>query len=359
MGRSLRFLLVTWDGAGNLPPLLALVEGLARRGHEVWVLAHDVQRQRIEAAGGLFLHFPTAAQIDQGRPQPTGTNGLSALMDVDKGAARDMSVACDRVRPDAILVDCMLPATLRLARHLGRPTVALVHALYGAFCSFGGGIFRGPIDDSDLALGFTYPALDDPSIVPAHFAFVCPTRPVQASTAWRRARPHLPLVMVSLSTGLQGLPGTQLALLQRICDALEALDVEAVVTTGRGIDPSDLRAPESFTLARFLPHESVMGHADLFVTHAGHGSVAAAAAAGVPMLCLPPGGDQPFNAGRVVDLRLGEALDPASPSDQIRAAVERILGNPAIRLRSRQFAEQLRQTPGIELALDRVERLAG
>jgi UDP:flavonoid glycosyltransferase YjiC (YdhE family) len=54
---ALRCLIATWDGAGNLLPILALTEELVGRGHAVHVLAHDVQRAQIEAAGGQFVGF--------------------------------------------------------------------------------------------------------------------------------------------------------------------------------------------------------------------------------------------------------------------------------------------------------------
>ncbi|MDE2627919.1 MAG: glycosyltransferase family 1 protein [Burkholderiales bacterium] len=357
MGQPLRLLVATWDGAGNLPPILALVNRLVHRGHAVHVLAHDVQKDRIEAAGGTFLGFDTTAQIDHGRSQPLGANPLASLLELDRDATNDLLAACDRLGPDALLVDCMLPGTLSAAKRTGRPTVALVHALYGAFIGFAGGAFRGPIDESDLALGFTYSALDDAASARPNLVFVGPARPPAPATHWARRRPERPLVMASLSTGLQGKPGTQLALLQRVCDGLATLDIEALITTGRGIAPEELIAGPSTTLHRFVPHEVVLAQANLLITHAGHGSVTAALAAGVPMLCMPPGGDQPFNAARVAQLGLGVTLDPAAPSDHIGEAVTRLLADEDLRRRSQAFATLVSRHPGLDLAVERVETL--
>ena len=348
MERPLRLLVATWDGAGNLPPILALVDRLARRGHAVHVLAHDVQRHRIEAAGATFLRFETAAQIDHGRSQPLGADPLASLLELDKDVTNDLLAACDSVAPHAVLVDCMLPGTLSASKRTGRPTVALVHALYGAFLGFAGGIFRGPIDEADLALVFTYAALDDAATAGPNLVFVGPARPATVSTTWTRRRTDRPLVMASLSTGLQGKPGTQLALLQRVCDALAPLDVEAVVTTGRGIEPEALITSSSIILERFVPHEVVLAQADLLITHAGHGSVAAALAAGVPMLCMPPGGDQPFNAARMVHLGLGSELEPSAPSEHIGDMVMRLLADTELRRRSRGFATLVSRLPPIK-----------
>ena len=356
MGRPLRLLVATWDGAGNLPPILALVEAFLRRGHIVHVLAHEVQRQRIEATGGAFRSFDTAAQIDHGRS--LGANPLAALLAFDADASRDLLAACELLAPDALLVDCMLPDVLRAAKRTRRPTVALVHVLSGALVSLGDGVFCDPIDEADLALGFTYAALDDAAAVPPNLVFVGPARPAATLTSWTRRRPGRPLVLASLSTGLQGKPGTQRALLQKVCDALAPLDIEALVTTGRGIEPEALIAGPSTTVERFVPHEVVLAQTNLLITHAGHGSVAAALTAGVPMLCVPPGGDQPFNAARVADLKLGETLDPTSSSGLIGETLKRLLNDMDLRQRSRDFAVAASKQPGIDLAAERVEVLA-
>ena len=55
MPRHAKILLVTWDGAGNLPPQRALVRALVARGHAVHALAHDAVRDMLEADGATFL----------------------------------------------------------------------------------------------------------------------------------------------------------------------------------------------------------------------------------------------------------------------------------------------------------------
>ena len=59
---------------------------------------------------------------------------------------------------------------------------------------------------------------------------------------------------------------------------------------------------------RFVPHGEVLPHASLVVTHAGMGTVMSALSHGVPLLCLPLGRDQFFNAAMVERLGAGRAL---------------------------------------------------
>jgi hypothetical protein len=45
--------------------------------------------------------------------------------------AADARAAIAQRRPEVVIVDCMLPAAIAAARSMGRPTVSLVHLLYG------------------------------------------------------------------------------------------------------------------------------------------------------------------------------------------------------------------------------------
>ncbi len=97
----------------------------------------------------------------------------------------------------------------------------------------------------------------------------------------------------------------------------------------------------------------------VLITHAGHGTVMAALRSGTPMLCLPGLGDQPFNAARVVELGLGEMLDPLEVSEaDIAAAIDRLLGAAVLHERARAFAPRMDEEPGVQIAVDRLEALA-
>jgi UDP:flavonoid glycosyltransferase YjiC (YdhE family) len=350
---GVRLLVATWDGAGNLPPILTLTTALATKGHVVEVLAHNVQRVAVESAGGVFIPYASAPQWDHG---VLGAVDANRFMAFDQAAGNDVLEAAQRLGPAAVLVDCMMPGALTAVKGAGWSTVALVHGLYSFFAEAWGGRLRGPIDQSDLALGLSYSAFDATATVPRNFHFVGPARPDLEAAVWTRRRPDGPFVVASLSTAYQR--PDQPDLLQRVCDALAALDVEALVTTGRGIAPESLTVGPNTVVERMVPHAAVLGQADLLVTHAGHGTVMAAVRFGVPMLCLPPAGDQPFNAARVAELGLGVAMDPASSSEDIRGAVERLLKDEVVRLRSRRFAADVAQSPGVETAVGLVESLA-
>ncbi len=59
MGRAL---IVTWDGGGNVPPMLRIGRELADRGQELLVIGHEQQREEITQVGIDFTSYR------QGRP---------------------------------------------------------------------------------------------------------------------------------------------------------------------------------------------------------------------------------------------------------------------------------------------------
>ncbi|HEY5077913.1 MAG TPA: nucleotide disphospho-sugar-binding domain-containing protein, partial [Acidimicrobiia bacterium] len=146
---------------------------------------------------------------------------------------------------------------------------------------------------------------------------------------------------------------------QRALDALASMPVRTLVTLGPGLEPADIDAPRGAVVRRWVPHASVLPHAKLVITHAGHSSVmyAIADADAVPMICLPTGRDQLVNARRVADCGLGVALEPAATVEQIRAAVADVLAGSVSRSAVEQMARSLHRLCTSELAVNEVEAL--
>jgi len=351
----MRVLLVTWDGAGNLPPALALISALSVRGHEVAVLAHDSQEQEISQSGGEFRRFATAPQLDQGKAQ-AGFDFEAWLRGFNEVAARDFMEEVSRVDPDVLIVDCMMGPSLAMGWSSGKKLVALVHGVYSAMTPW-----SEMISAADLSLCCSYEAFDQGTKFPKNMVFVGPLRPVVAGRPWTRKFPERPLVVASLSTGHQG--PFQLGLLQRVCDALSTLPVEGLVTTGRGIAPEELTVGANVTVERNVDHGLTLPEASLFITHCGHGSVMAALKAGVPMLCLPAVADQPHNAQLVQRLGLGEVLDVMAPVAVVSDAVSRLiakrflLGDNKMRSAAKKFAKKNTFEPHTERAVELLEKL--
>src|SRR4051794_3573061 len=160
-----------------------------------------------------------------------------------------------------------------------------------------------PLDRCAEVLVLTSPSFDFPAPhLPPNVRYVGPQLDDpdwavddDGAADWR-PEGDAPLVLVAGSSIFQ----RQTDLLRRAADALGRLPVRGVVTTGRAVDPADVPASPAVRVVRAAPHRAVLAEAAVAVTHAGHGSVLKALAAGVPLVCLPMGRDQRDNTVRVL-----------------------------------------------------------
>ena len=134
-------------------------------------------------------------------------------------------------------------------------------------------------------------------------------------------------MLVALSSTFQN----QADCLQRIVDALGVLAVRGVVTTGPAVRPESIRAPANVTVVASAPHQEILRHASLVVTHGGHGTVIKALAAGRPMVILPHGRDQADNAVRVTSRGAGISISRRARVRRIERAIAEVLGTRTYR----------------------------
>jgi len=110
-------------------------------------------------------------------------------------------------------------------------------------------------------------------------------------------------------------------------------------------------------LFRSAPQLGVLAHADAFLTHAGMGSASEALWFGVPTVTHPQAVDQFANAERLAALGLGRALTAAGDPAAIRADLEAVAGDAALRARLDAAREEVRAGGGAGRAADAVEAL--
>jgi UDP:flavonoid glycosyltransferase YjiC (YdhE family) len=115
--------------------------------------------------------------------------------------------------------------------------------------------------------------------------------------------------------------------------------VRVIATVGPAIDPSIMPAAANIEVVRYVPHDRLLPHASLVITHAGLGTVMTTLAHGVPMLCVPLGRDQFFNASRVAALGVGRVLDANADEDAIAAAVRAVLDDGEMRHAARRWPD--------------------
>jgi Glycosyltransferase family 28 C-terminal domain len=116
-----------------------------------------------------------------------------------------------------------------------------------------------------------------------------------------------------------------------IFDALAAIDVDVLATIGPQFPIDGLGPlPPNVRVARFVPQALVLDRVAVVLSHAGAGTMLAAARVGVPQLTIPTWADQWQNADAVARAGAGIVLEhDQHDSASIRAALELLLHDGA------------------------------
>ena len=376
-----RYLVVAWDGAGNLMSTAAVAQSLSKRGHDVRLLGHRSIDRRLGAHGWRFQPFTHTLDFDATKAfdGDEEMRTLPGALWLNGAVGRDVMEELEREPADGLIVDCMLAAALSAGQVAGLPTVALFHTLYSVLqpgpavnllaplLNTGrAGLGLGPVDGlADVYDGCrlccivaTPTEFDVDMSLPPNVRFV---GPMLAGPPLLASADHLevgdatePLVVVSFSTSYQA----QVPALQRVVDALADLKVRVVVTTGPSVPTGAVRPRANTTVTGFVPHDRLLPYASLVISHGGLGTVMAALSQGVPLLCVPMGRDQFLNASRVEALGAGTMIGPDSHVDTIADAVRTLLDERSI---ARESAERMAAVisgyGGASEAADEIERV--
>jgi UDP:flavonoid glycosyltransferase YjiC (YdhE family) len=161
--------------------------------------------------------------------------------------------------------------------------------------------------------------------------------------------------LVYLSLG--SLASADVPLMQRLVEVLGRTDHRYVVSKGPQADQYELA--DNMVGAEFLPQPAILPHADLVVTHGGNNTVTESWWFGKPMIVLPVFWDQYDNAQRVDELGLGVRLPTYTFDDaELTGAIDRLIGDRALRGRLDAMSSRLRSRPGTVAAADAIEELA-
>ena len=386
-----RYLAALADGGGTVPPELAAVRALIGQGHQVTVLGDHSMEPEVRGTGAEFRAWVRAPNRSDRRPEHDPLRDWEVknplqlferllerqLVGPAPAYAAELRDAIAKERPDVVLCSQFTLGAMIAAEAADIPFVVLMPNVYllpaTGMPPFGMGLkpAHGPIGrlrdhtvagftqrtwdkkglprlnalraelglsplahffdqvhQAERQLVMTSPAFDFPAALPEGARYVGPILddPTWAKP-WTPPSGDAPLVLVGLSSTFQD----QLGCLQRIAEALGALPVQGLITTGPALDPSALFAPANVTVVASAPHNEALHHAAAMVTHGGHGSVIKSLAAGVPMVMMPHGRDQADNAARVTSRGAGIAIKRTSSSSRIAAAVERLLKEPTYR----------------------------
>lgn len=392
---------------GHLLPIGALLNELARRGHQVHLrtMAAGVARARM---AGLHAE-PVDPRIEAivGRDW-LARNALGVLrQSIDVLCRRavleveDLRRAIADVRPDAVIVDANCWGAMSAAEATARPWLVFspftpylrsrgvppfgpgLRPLPGVFGAVRDSAMRpvvthlfdnrivpsvntirsrlgvsavGSVDELMrrapllLAVGgepFEYPHPDWGDAV--HLIGACATEsPSPAAPSWIGGIDR-PIVLVSTSSIKQA----DNALGRVALEALADEPVHVVATFPAGI-PAGLVHPTNATVCQFVPHAAVLNRAHCVITHGGMGSTVKALDRGVPVCVVPFARDQAEVARRAQMARCGtrlpaKRLSPKRLRAKVREAMTMTDG-------ARRVAAGFAATGGVARGADLIEQ---
>jgi MGT family glycosyltransferase len=161
--------------------------------------------------------------------------------------------------------------------------------------------------------------------------------------------------LVYLSLGSLG--SADVPLMRRLIEVLADTPHRYIVSMGP--QHSELDLADNMTGSEFLPQTSILPQVDAVITHGGNNTVTEAMWFGRPMLVLPIFWDQHDNAQRVHETGYGLRLPTYTFEEgELRTAVDRVVGDEALKARAAAAGERLRRRPGTEVAAELIERVA-
>lgn len=416
-----RFLLTAMPFSGHVAPVAAVAGALVSRGHDARLYTGSAFRRQVEAVGARFVPWRAAPDFDEQDlpatfPRLVGKKGFAQLMiNMEDLFIATAPAQLDDVRAewgrepwDALVSDEASLAPSVIAESIGCPWATLailpLHlvsqqgpppglglrpgraalgrsrdaALRALIPALSGRInrasararaaiglpetrdgFERQVWSAQLVLASGVPALD----------FDLPDRPAHLHWVGRLASaasvPHPPWWpdldgrrVIVVTQGTQNVDPDDL--LRPALEALADDDALIVASTGvRGEDALPFPIPANARTAALLPFDELFPRADLVVTNGGWGGVLTALSHGRPLVVAGGDLDKPEVAGRVDAAGAGVNLKTGRPRPAaVRAGVNRVLGDPAFRVRAVEISAAMAAAGGAERAATLLEEFA-
>ena len=393
---SCRFLVAAFGHPGHAYPAISLARALAGRGHDVLVESWEEFREAVESEG---LRFTAAQEYKTFPPPPPDSDGGPSAAD----AALALMPLMEEERFDVVISDILTLAPALAAEAAGLRRATLIPHLYPVheegfpFFAIGArvprtavgrglwrralpllikGLERGRTElnesravlglapterlqggiSEDLAMVGTFPQLEYPRAWPPHVEV---TGPMEFETPYPDVElppGDEPLVVVAPSTAHD----PEGRLVRVALEALADEPVRVLATTNRHRPEEPMPpAPANARVVDWVSYTQAFGAADVVVCHGGHGTVARALGAGVPVVCCPAAGDMTENGARVAWAGVGAMLPwrlvkPAS----LRLVVRRALADREMAERAGEIASWAAVHDGPVRGAELVEALA-
>ena len=398
--KPMNYLFASWEGGGNITPMLEVVRKLVARGHRVRVMSDECNRPESEAAGATFIAWNRAPNRKDRTPESQTLQDWAAatpqegLLHVIRDHwsspalqyAQDLIDELRREPADLVVTSEMLFGVMAACESLEQPFVIFaanislaplpgipplgpglaparndqeraqhaeiakgcvamfdsgLPALNAARAALGLDPLEHLLDQfraADLELLGTSRAFDFPcSDLPDRVRYVGPQiGDPNWARKWTSPWPQSDKRPLVL-VSFSTTFQNHAAVLQKVIDALAPLPARVLVTLGGSIKPTDLKPADNCVLVDSAPHSQVMREAAFVVNHGGHGTVMRSLLSRAPMLVIPHGRDQNDNAVRVTERGAGLSLMPDAPLEAIRTACNRLLTENSFRVAAKRL----------------------
>lgn len=379
--------IITAPLSGHLNPVTAVSVHLRRLGWRVSIV-HIAAAQRLVTRSSLdFAALPGEsddlfANYLAALAQPTGPIGLRRMIRMTATMTElllaQAPAVLERIGATAVLADAVEPSGPLIAARLGLPCAGVVTGLplsrddavpppyvgwryrddaWGRFRNRSGYLVAAqlmrPIASVIEARRRDWRLADrDTQIAtqvaqcPRELDFPRPSRStaLHYGSPWRLPdAEHValpgdgrPLIFCSLGT----LQGARPALFRIMAAACAAVGARAVIGHGGGLSAAEEASLPGDPLVRaFWPQRTVLDRCAAAILHGGFNSVLDALAAGIPVMVLPIGFEQPGTAARIAHIGAGKVLSPRRLSTaSLARALRDLLDDERYRNASRRIA---------------------
>jgi UDP-N-acetylglucosamine:LPS N-acetylglucosamine transferase len=383
----MRVLITSTPGTGHVYPVLPLADALRRAGHDLlWAISEDGEQlvrhhgfavaiagmNLDERRATLEPRFPEIMKLPPRSRRGHFFSGLFA-----RGAApktfQELGPIFDRFEPDVVIHEI---GELAAAPH------AAARGLPHATVPFSGALPDHAVPMLEEAIAPVWGALGLPpprwsAIAGDAYFHPFPVSMGQAS-ALEQTRPmrpadvpgdvgvlpdwlasfgrHRPAVYVTAGTTPIV---ADLAPWRPTFEALAAFDVDVLATIGHALPIERLGPlPPNVRVERFVPQALVLNRVAVVLSHAGAGTMLAAAREGVAQLTIPTWADQWENADAIARAGAGIVLEQDQhDTASIHAALGQLLGDDVYRVAADRLAAEIAAMPSADDHVITIEEL--
>ncbi|MBQ5703441.1 MAG: glucosyltransferase [Peptococcaceae bacterium] len=373
---------------GHTNPTLGVVRELVSRGHQVWYYSYSFLREKIEAAGAIFVSCDDYNMEQKLSPADSARMGkdlaFSTRILTDTTLALDDKVCADMklLKPDCIVADSMAIWGKAVALKLNIPFVSSTTTF--AFNQASAKIMKQSIGEM-MKMLFALPKVQkdvrrlqkkgypvknildilqtdnqthtivytSPEFQPCaetfsdRYVFVGPSiRPVMQSIEKTREK----LIYISMGTVNNNL----LSFYKTCLSAFENTPYQVILSVGNLVSLNEFgKLPEQISVFSHVDQIAVLEKADVFISHCGMNSVNESLYFGVPLIMLPQTSEQSGVAERVSQLGAGIRLHKPD-ADAIRNAVEKIFADSSYKQNACKISDGFQKCSGARGAADKI-----